>query len=516
MTSLIEFRDDEFANQLRSPDLLMLFHLWNQLKIDDILPDEEIFMGAIETLYNERLFLLRPDANDEFQVEIVEAAFRKDQESKKQCAIRKPSVVEIDLIRDVAQRAFDRSKPDSYLCQGTEADTLKAWEHLILPLEGDQSSVILAMVPFEQETTMITSILDSAMEGFSAMRPVLDDDGKIIDLQIILVNDSTANIVDKPISELLGARLLKVFPKILEDGRWPGYVHAYETGEPCNFKITEDRAHDTITYRVAVSRYGGGLSVTLVDITAEEETLMQLASQHRELLERKDAYKAQAQEMAKLINKLRRAQEKLAAEIEERKALADTLRELANTDELTKLANRRAFMSQGKSEIQRAIRYDNPVSLIMFDLDHFKLVNDTYGHHAGDEVLRSVSQTALNSIRQSVDHVGRLGGEEFAILLPQTDVKGAWTVAERLRQSIEANPVTVDGRVITVTASLGIAKFCPGDNDLDDVLQRADEALYTAKNNGRNLVHPQPEGCDPNDVTTLDNNLLLNQAKRQA
>ncbi|MTI10910.1 GGDEF domain-containing response regulator [Curvivirga aplysinae] len=169
------------------------------------------------------------------------------------------------------------------------------------------------------------------------------------------------------------------------------------------------------------------------------------------------------------------------------KEMTAKLHALANTDVLTNVMTRRAFLEASESEVHRSQRYDHPMSVIMLDADHFKNVNDTYGHAGGDDVLRFLSAQCMEIVRDE-DHVGRLGGEEFCISLPETDLDGAALVADRLRQSIADSDIKLsDGQVINVTVSVGVAALQKNEN-LDDVMRRSDEALYEAKENGRNRV----------------------------
>ncbi|MES9996527.1 diguanylate cyclase [Desulfovibrio aminophilus] len=160
------------------------------------------------------------------------------------------------------------------------------------------------------------------------------------------------------------------------------------------------------------------------------------------------------------------------------------LREMATIDGLTRLFNRRHFLETGQTELERARRYGRALSLVMFDVDHFKKVNDTYGHDAGDAVLRSLADTARTALRQA-DVLGRLGGEEFAAILPETDLKAGMETAERLRRAVEELKVSHGELVLRLTVSLGVAQIREGE-DLDGLLKRADQALYEAKNSGRN------------------------------
>lgn len=162
---------------------------------------------------------------------------------------------------------------------------------------------------------------------------------------------------------------------------------------------------------------------------------------------------------------------------------------LAHTDPLTQVLNRRALTVRLASELERARRYDSVITLLMVDLDHFKQVNDTYGHLAGDEVLREVATLLQNEIR-SVDVVARYGGEEFVVVLPETSLVGATTFAERIREHVAATGFAAAlGEPIRLTASIGVSSYPSTTiNTVDDLFARADEALYRAKADGRNRV----------------------------
>jgi two-component system, cell cycle response regulator len=164
--------------------------------------------------------------------------------------------------------------------------------------------------------------------------------------------------------------------------------------------------------------------------------------------------------------------------------------ELANTDALTGLLNRRAFMDRMEQETSRSQRDKTSLSMIMTDIDHFKNINDTYGHQAGDLVLRKFAATLSSSLR-SYDFIGRYGGEEFVTCLPGADESQARSVAERMRRQIEEMETTLPdaSQSVRITASFGISSFAAesGEN-FDSLIKRADDALYRAKKEGRNRV----------------------------
>jgi diguanylate cyclase (GGDEF)-like protein len=167
--------------------------------------------------------------------------------------------------------------------------------------------------------------------------------------------------------------------------------------------------------------------------------------------------------------------------------LHDIVQRQAITDDLTGLVNRRRFIEALDAEIERARRFDSPLAIVLADLDNFKQVNDEFGHHGGDLVLRAFADLIRLHVRD-VDVSGRIGGEEFAILLPETDSAGAAHVAERMRRSL--NDVSIplsDGATIHVASSFGVAELAP-DQEGEDLLRAADTALYRAKDEGKNRV----------------------------
>ncbi len=176
------------------------------------------------------------------------------------------------------------------------------------------------------------------------------------------------------------------------------------------------------------------------------------------------------------------------------------LEQIATTDGLTEIANRGYLVARGDEEFERIkrnrIRSERPADMgcIMLDIDHFKNVNDTYGHHAGDVVLKEVARRLSVSVRP-YDVIGRYGGEEFVVLLPDTNFAQSLIVAERIREKIRTEPITAEGKQLIITASLGVAGSDETDSCLADIIKRADEGMYKAKKGGRDRVAwiDQPE-----------------------
>jgi diguanylate cyclase (GGDEF)-like protein len=191
-----------------------------------------------------------------------------------------------------------------------------------------------------------------------------------------------------------------------------------------------------------------------------------------------------------MVVELKRAQDESKKHVEKLIEANKKYREMAYRDELTGLFNHRYYQETMEKELERIKRYQRGLSLLFFDIDYFKEINDSYGHLAGDKVLKSIAQRIYKTKRSS-DIVARYGGDEFAVIMPETDRKGLQIFAERIRRGIEELSVVVDGEVLRVTISIGAAVFGGGEPTVDKVtmLEAADKAIYLAKRGGRNMIH---------------------------
>jgi two-component system chemotaxis family response regulator WspR len=193
------------------------------------------------------------------------------------------------------------------------------------------------------------------------------------------------------------------------------------------------------------------------------------------------------QELRRYLKKIIERKNRLHIEISQRKTAEENYRKLSVTDPLTELFNRRYFFEKAKEEINRCVRYKRDLSFITADADNFKNINDTYGHLAGDSVLKELA-ARFKKILRPTDILCRMGGEEFCIILPETGIKEAVYAAERLRSSLDEQPVEFNGQSIRVTASFGASSRLENETDITGILQRADKAMYVSKNSGRNKV----------------------------
>lgn len=177
----------------------------------------------------------------------------------------------------------------------------------------------------------------------------------------------------------------------------------------------------------------------------------------------------------------------VASNISERHQLEVRLRELSDTDQLTGLSNRRKLERDLKLHYESAMRYALPTSILMFDLDNLKTINDTRGHHVGDEIIRAVADICRSTLRKT-DSACRLGGDEFVVAMPKTDLEQAMRLARRLHECFRQELGQYSAESVVVTASMGVTAIAAEDRSYEDTLKRADRALYDAKNLGKDRI----------------------------
>jgi two-component system, cell cycle response regulator len=297
-----------------------------------------------------------------------------------------------------------------------------------------------------QSRALLASILNSSLDGIAAMQAVHNSTtGDIEDFRCLVINPVISRAFEHRREDMIGKLAMKKFIRCLDPELFARFVEIVEMGEPLERDFYYPSGESCWYHFVAV-KLGDGFAITIRDITVRKQ--MELALQD--------------------------ANQKLE--------------KLANLDGLTNLANRRCFDHRLETEWLRLAREQQPLSLILFDVDKFKCYNDYYGHLAGDDCLVRLAQAVQQEVRRPADLVARYGGEEFVILLPNTDVEGGIKVAQSIQQAIHnlAIPHEYSHVKDIVTVSLGIASLIPRlEVEPDTLVAYADKALYQAKEQGR-------------------------------
>jgi diguanylate cyclase (GGDEF)-like protein len=305
-----------------------------------------------------------------------------------------------------------------------------------------------------QSRALIASVLNSALDGIAAMQAVRDPrTGDIEDFRCLVVNPIISKVLNRNREDLIGKLVLKKLLKNLDVNLFEQFVNVVETGEPLDNDFYY-LSGDSCWFHYVAVKLGDGIAVTVRDVTIRKQTEITLQ---------------------KINDQLQEANHKLEL--------------LSNLDGLTQIANRRRFNDYLLFHWQHHQREQQTISLILIDIDHFKLYNDSYGHQGGDDCLIQVAQAIAQVPQRVVDLVARYGGEEFAVILPNTNIEGAMIVAESIKQAIADLAIPHQGSLVSdrVTLSLGVASLMPTiEQSLEMLISYADTALYDAKKQGRN------------------------------
>ena len=297
---------------------------------------------------------------------------------------------------------------------------------------------------------------------------------------ITYVNDRFCEVSQYSREELLGNNHRMLKSGVHDDAFYQELWNTIRQGKVWQGEMCNRRKDGTLYW----------VTTTILPFVDEQDVPYKYVAVITEITRIKEAeqvLKRDRDELEAIINErtreLSEANRRLEQEIEERKALENELKKIATTDPLTGILNRRRFTEIFQAEINRSRRYRSPTSVIIFDIDHFKSINDTHGHGVGDEVLREVTRR-VGAATRDVDVFARWGGEEFIILTPSCDLRCAMEFAERLRALISATEFPHAGHI---TCSFGVAQYQEGD-DMIKIIEKADRKLYEAKNKGRNRV----------------------------
>lgn len=489
-----ELRETDIDRHIQTAAAREILAQWRAAAgpVPGAMPDIATFWDAIRNELKADILKIVPYGVNDWRYTVVGANFRQHENLNQHW--RRDCVSDLDepdrsFIRHSFGVATSRREPAYAIHTAPNGMNVLLWERLVMPCRMEDGGVALVALlhPIEYLEDMIRAVLEVAPSGILRARCVRDGAGEIVDAVCLIANGLAATLLDRPLTELLPARLLTLFPEFRENGTFERCMKVAVTREPCHFEIEHTQGGHRVWLSVAAVPLADGFTLSLADITALKFINEELERARNELIDANDHLESQARQLEEAIATANAARADLEIEVECRKVLEDELRRLALTDSLTGLANRPAIAAQGQALTIAAQRRGSPLCVVSVDVDHFKRVNDTWGHAAGDKVLAMLAVLLQESIRPEIDLAGRLGGEEFVIILPRTDLMAAEAVAERMRLSLATRVVEANDISIRVTASFGVAQW-QANEDFDDLLARSDEALYNAKREGRNRV----------------------------
>ena len=346
--------------------------------------------------------------------------------------------------------------------QSGPKSSVHRWECLFLPMEdGESNRMFVALcIPREFKHEFLRVMLDSLPNGALVASPIRDSHNEIIDATIIAANAKAVEFTEhQSLEGLMSTTLCHAFGDSTVSSGWDRHMTVLRSGKAQTFDYHHRGENLSRWFHVHSAPIRDGIIISMIDFTDMKRAFLELEHQKKVLMD----------------------------EMEQRRGLEQELWALAHLDPLTGLPNRRAFRDSALLKLAESQTAHRPCAIVTIDIDHFKRVNDAYGHGAGDTVLRRVADIIKAPLRPNTDIGARMGGEEFTVLLPDTDTEAAIAFAEKLRRRVEQAVVVVGEHEIRPTISLGVAMNRKS-TDLDDLIDRADRALYTAKRTGRNKV----------------------------
>jgi len=377
---------------------------------------------------------------------------------------------------DCLDHTLAEGQPLYTVHRSTGSVRVALWERLLLPTidHAGRPRIVAFSRPMQFREDLLAAVLETSPSGIVVLRALRNEARAVEQAVIVTSNRRAAELIGSPDAELLDTDGRSTLPFLADPAIWRRCRHAIDLRRSDTIETSLPRNGGTTWLRIAVAPLGDGLLLTLTDITD-----LTIANQTLQL---------RAATLALEIGRERATRRALSEEIGQREERERELRRLAETDPLTALLNRRSFMERANAAIAAAGTEAGEIALVIVDLDHFKQVNDSHGHAAGDAVIRAFADLLLGLFRSERNLVGRFGGEEFAILLQDCNLSCATAAARNIQEALAARSLPVSETLaLKVTASLGVATRLPGE-ELSALMARADQALYRAKNEGRNRM----------------------------
>lgn len=461
---------DDYMTRMALPHEQRLLARYLAAASPGVLPPLALLDGTTMAEVRDELTVVEPEATGEFKYLYCGAAVTRMTGSDftgKTTAHQSPKAGTVS--RQGFAKALSTGAPAVSLDRTGENGSATLWGRLHLPFQDKDGRPLVVTLNRPQEYTdeLLRDILDAAADGILAVRAIRAPNRAVTDFAIIAVNTPMAEILQDSAERLTTATLLQRLPYVKDDGSWDRHLAVLETRTCCSFECRFIQNGATHWYRIVSAPLNDGLVISYTDIT----------------------------ELKQLNLKLEEQRQQLEDEIARRLKVEDELWNLAHLDSLTGIANRRAMHIRATKGLAEAAARGASCAMIALDIDHFKQVNDTYGHAAGDAAIIRVAEIARSGLRGEKDIVARMGGEEFAMLLQDADIKAGLAVAERLRKVIEQTEITCDGKSFSLTVSFGVAASKDG-TTYESLMRTADKALYSAKRAGRNQSHATADLSD--------------------
>ncbi|MCB1490335.1 MAG: sensor domain-containing diguanylate cyclase [Rhodobiaceae bacterium] len=493
MTGCSEEYTDGIADLCQASDIDQLLRIWtivSQVRNGDVPTISDLNLNSLAP-YSDHLLLLEKVAPDIFMYIFVGRKVAEEtgvDMTGKSTVDFKPEFA--DFVANGYEKCLSTRRPVYTRYKNMLSDKDMWWERLVLPLSrSDGHLLILAyLVPLDGAAVDRGAILEACTDGVIVLDADSGDERDDYCMRIAWANAQfkamTGLDPDEPIE---GKPLSQIFKGALSATEWnlQRTRAQRQCGAVFDMRVTVAGVRRVLRCRSAL--VGGRIAMVFTDISDTWRETNEARAGQAKLIHENETLHQQASELAALAHSLDNSRQSLTEEVERRIHAETRQKELAYTDMLTGVMNRRALFEGGEALIERAKAEVTPVSVVIADIDHFKGINDTWGHAAGDAVIVAFS-IALHAAAGSRDIFARLGGDEFVFVVADRSLQASLALVEMLRDQVNGLAVPFGDRAITLTASFGVATLAREDDTMDTILMRADAALYDAKAAGRDRI----------------------------
>ncbi|HEV7285333.1 MAG TPA: EAL domain-containing protein [Kaistia sp.] len=484
MTSYVDVRIDDIEQTTDFSDVRDLCAMWYAANGGDI-PDIRHFALALASPMAERMMVMRAIGESLVYERVgrnVVAVFGHD-----------PTGRVLEQMTNRGARSFratyfqilQSGRPGLALHSKVGATAVGITERLILPVRSGEALLLVCYIrPREDATNVLRSVFNVSADAITVLSAIRDGKGAILDFSIVAANAESARRVHRHPDALIGSQMLEAWPFAESSGMMERFVRAVNSQLPDVFDARYTQDGKIVERQLRLAPHGEGLTVTDIDIGPTLAATRAIEKQHNELLHANELLEARAVDLMASYASLERTTNELREEITRNRALEAELVHLAHHDGLTGLPNRSFFEQRFEEKLKQMKRAKRRAALCIIDLDHFKDINDSLGHDAGDMVLREVSSRLRGTIRKS-DVIGRLGGDEFAVVLTNAqDTQDAAAAVKRMMESV-ARPFSVKQQDVPISLSAGVAIFPADGRTSGELMADADIAVYRSKRAGR-------------------------------
>jgi diguanylate cyclase (GGDEF)-like protein len=484
LTSFVDIRSHDIEQTTDFSDVRDLYAVWSAANRGDI-PDIRHFELVLAGPLAERMMVMRVHGESLIYEQVgrnIVSVFGHD-----------PTGKLLEDIHNVGARTFRATyldvlrsgRPALALHNNVGATSVGITERLMLPVRSGETDCLICYVrPREDATNVLRSVFNISADAITVLNAIRDSEGAVINFSLVAANVESARRLNTHPDALIGKQLLDIWPFAETSGMMERLVRSVASQLPDIFDASYPQDGKIVERQLRLAPHGEGLTVTDVDIGPTLAATRAIEAQHKELLHANELLEARAVDLMASYASLERTTNDLREEITRNRALEAELVHLAHHDGLTGLPNRSYFERRFEEKLKQMKRAKRRAALCIIDLDHFKDINDSLGHDAGDMVLREVSSRLRTTIRKS-DVIGRLGGDEFAVVLTNAqDTQDAAAAVKRMMEAV-ARPFAVKQQDVPISLSAGVAVFPDDGRTSGELMADADIAVYRAKRAGR-------------------------------